>query len=111
MKNSPNPNSDLQKVNVIYQYKCQKGDCELLPNSQYIGMTTTTLSRRLTMHLQSGSIKTHTLEKHNLNITRDDLISNTTIYKQINDLSRLKIIEALRINNLNPSLNQQNSSL
>ena len=45
------------KSNVIREYKCKEGECELLAQAKYIGMTITTLSRRLTMHLQSGAIK------------------------------------------------------
>ena len=47
----------LQKTNVIYQFKCPLGDCISENNSIYDGLTSTTLSRRLTMHLSDTSSK------------------------------------------------------
>ena len=41
----------LQKTNVIYKFKCPLGDCISDNNNIYVGLTSTTLSRRLTMHL------------------------------------------------------------
>ena len=60
----------LKQTNIIYEYKCQLEDCELQRNSSYIGKTTTTLSRRLTMHLANGGPKQHTLQKHKTQLTR-----------------------------------------
>ena len=61
MSNNPNrDNAPLKQANVVYFYKCNKGDCALLPKSSYIGLTTTSLSRRITMHLQNGGPKAHT---------------------------------------------------
>ena len=37
-------------ANIIYEYSCCIGNCEL-QNCSYIGITTKTLSSRLTMHL------------------------------------------------------------
>ena len=45
----------LQKNNVIYQFKCPLGDCISDNNNIYVGLTSTTLSRRLTMHLSDTS--------------------------------------------------------
>ena len=64
MKNSPTETNPLKKANVIYECNCATGDCEL-QNSKYVGMATTTLSRRLTMHLQNGAPKKHMKESHN----------------------------------------------
>ncbi|KAF2357803.1 hypothetical protein FHG87_011449, partial [Trinorchestia longiramus] len=50
--------SELKQTNVVYEYKCSHEDCEP-HNRSYIGVTTTTLYRRLTMHLGSGGPKTH----------------------------------------------------
>ena len=64
-KNNQFPSTTILKpTNVVYEYKCNKGDCELL-NSSYIGMTTTTLSRRLTLHLAQGGPKHHAHTIHN----------------------------------------------
>ena len=45
----------LQKTNVIYKFKCPLGDCIFDNNTIYVGLTSTTLSRRLTMHLSDTS--------------------------------------------------------
>ena len=52
-------NSLLKANNVVYEFKCTVGDCARRSNSTYIGYTTTSLSRRLTMHLQTGAPKQH----------------------------------------------------
>ena len=41
-------------------------ECLSRPNVNYIGVTPTSLSRRLTMHLANGAIKQHTEKIHNL---------------------------------------------
>ena len=79
MKNNPNEKTgDLGRTGVIYQYTCQIGGCKLQNNS-YIGMCTTTLSRRLTCHLQSGTPKNHSLQEHGEPLTREALVENTII--------------------------------
>ena len=50
----------LQETNVIYKFKCPLGDCISDNNNIYVGLTSTTLSRRLTMHLtDTSSIAQH----------------------------------------------------
>ena len=70
----------------------KKGDCEkrLQNNSGYIGHTTTTLSRRITMHLQQGSILTHNdTHHHHDRLTRADITNNITVLQQeFNDSKR-----------------------
>ena len=44
-----------------------------------VGLTTTTLSRRLTMHLSNGGPKQHTQNSHNINLTRESQVNNTKI--------------------------------
>ena len=106
--NQSPPPSDLQKTNVVYEFKCQTGECEHLNNS-YIGVTTTSLSRRLTMHKGpgGGAPKSHHENIHNLPITRNILVNNTKILRGENDNNRLMIIEALLIQSKQPVLNQQ----
>ena len=50
--NSAKPTPTFQQTNLVYEYKCLLGDCEH-QNSSYIGLTTNTLSRRLTLHLSN----------------------------------------------------------
>ena len=111
MKNniSQNPNPS-QHSNVGYEFSCPNEGCKLR-NMNYIGMTTTTLSRRLTMHLQSGSIKDHMREQHQSTLNRKELTENTKILKYCHDSTRLLITEALLIRNKRPTLNNQTTGL
>ena len=53
----------LQKSNVIYQFKCTLGDCISENNNICVGLTSNTLSRRLTVHLSdTSSIAQHIKE-------------------------------------------------
>ena len=53
----------LQKTNVIYKFKCPLGDCISDNNNIYVGLTSTTLSRRLTMHLSDTSSMAQHIKK------------------------------------------------
>ena len=110
MKNNPAAAGlpQVKRTNVVYEFKCTDGDCEFR-HSSYIGVTTTTLSRRLTMHLGSGGPKAHLQNHHNSQITRQVLVDNTKILYQINDYHRLHIMEALLIHKNNPSINAQST--
>ena len=61
------------------------------------------------MHLQAGSIKSHTQEKHDSPLTREMLVDNTKIIDSVPNLRKLKYLEAiiLYINMYKPSLNIQ----
>ena len=50
--------------NLIYKFKCPLGDCISDNNNIYVGLTSTTLSRRLTMHLSDTSSIAQHLKKH-----------------------------------------------
>ena len=55
IKNNSSPSIwVLQKTNVIYQFEYPLGDC-IFENNIYVGLISTTLSRRLTMHLSDTS--------------------------------------------------------
>jgi hypothetical protein len=108
--NNPAKKSDrLQSTNVLYEFKCPKEDCKLLPNVQYIGLTTTTLSRRLTMHLTNGGPRNHMMETHAVKVTRKDLEENTVIINKYHDKNRLAIAEAIYIQERAPSINLQSA--
>ena len=105
MKNNlaPSPTT-LQQTNVVYKFTCP------LPHSQaaeYVGLTQTKLSRRLTYHGQNGSILNHFKESHNCKPTRDQITSNTSIVVKENDRYKLAIKEALIILNEKPLINKQ----
>ena len=92
----------LQKTNVIYKFKCPLGDCISDDNNNiYVGLTSTTLSRRLTMHLSDTSSIAQHLKKHSCPTTqlRKILTDNTTILEHQNNKQKLQILEALYIRN------------
>ena len=69
---------DLKKSNLVYEFKCPVGECEHYENL-YIGETTTSLSRRLTMHLGQGAIQQHLKNVHKLVVSREQLVDNTSV--------------------------------
>ena len=66
IKNNSSPSIGvLQKTNVIYQFMCPLGDCILENNNIYVGLTSTTQSRRLTMYLSdTSSLAQHIKSMH-----------------------------------------------
>ena len=106
--NMSNDPSMLKKSNVVYHYTCKKGDCALHNNSGYIGHTTTTLSRRITMHLQQGGLKTHNdTHHHNDRLTRTDITNNIAVLQEESNKRKLHILEAVYIRKLEPVINRQ----
>lgn len=100
-------NGHLQKTNVIYQFNCPEEGCRLLHQDKYIGVTTTSLSKRLTMHKQQGAVKDHMSKEHGIAITRQMLVENTEILCSCNDQRRLWVLEALYIREYSPHINKQ----
>ena len=100
----------LQKTNVIYKFKCPLGDCISDNNNIYVGLTSTSLSRRLTMHLSDTSSIAQHLKKHSCPTAQLQkiLTDNTTILEHQNNKQKLQILEALHIRNLQPTLNRIN---
>ena len=115
IKNIPLPRlgfckKNKKKNNVIYQFKCLLEDCMSDNNNIYVGLTSTTLSRRLTMHLSDTSPITQHLKKHSCITTelRKILTDNTIILEHQNNNKKLQILEALHIRNMQPTLNRIN---
>ena len=105
IKNRPvKTKTPLQEDHVIYEHTCTVEGCG--PQS-YIGMTRTTLSRRLTCHLQDGAIKNHYIIKHRSNITRQNLEEGTKILDREGDPRRLLYLEAIYITNSESCINIQ----
>ena len=109
MRNNTKETKWLMRTNVLYQYDCPSEDCRLQNNS-YVGFTCTTLSRRLTMHKQAGTIKSHMQDKHNTALTRQHLTENTTIIHSNRDPRRIEIAEAIYIRDHTPSINEQKNA-
>ena len=61
ISNNSSSSTELpDKTNIVYIFKYPSGDCVSKENNAYVGLTVTTLSRRLTMHLNdSSSIALH----------------------------------------------------
>ncbi|MPC14381.1 hypothetical protein E2C01_007145 [Portunus trituberculatus] len=105
MKNSCLPaTSPLQAVNVLYQHT--DTDCSRL-NTRYIGVTTTTLSRRIRAHLTDGAIRKYYNSEHGLILKRKHMEDKTPILTTDNNIKRLKMTEAVLIYTLKPSINIQ----
>ena len=111
MKNNLTSTTDiLKQTNVVYLYKCNIGDCAL-QTVNYIGETTTTLSKRISGHLQSGAPRQHTLTEHNTDLSRTQMVQNTKILYHVPDFHRLTIMEALLIRQNKPIINQQDTGV
>ena len=102
--NTISKSSPLCQTNVVYRFNCPMPHCKA---ESYIGMTQTTLSRRLTYHIQSGSIYKHCKQEHNSKPSRDQLVDNTTIIAKANNRFKLAIKEALLILEHAPTINKQ----
>ena len=112
MKNNQSPKlRELARTNLIYDFNCKIGECMHLPQKQvrYTGLTTCTLSRRLSYHLQNGAIHKHVEQKHNRKVTRQEIVSMTKARYYENDTRRLEILEALIICFEDPHVNKQDT--
>ena len=107
MANNEHEKTKLKATNVVYAFKCTYGDCEPRPDAVYIGHTTTSLSRRLTCHLQSGTPLQHMADVHGRKLTRSDLTTNTTILAHESNRRKLQITEAVLIRLNKPLINTQ----
>lgn len=112
MKNNlmPKPR-DLAKTNLIYDFQCQEGECQHLSTreTRYTGLTTCTISRRLSLHLSNGAIQSHFLEIHGRKISRNEIVERTKIRACESDTNRLEIWESLIILQEDPMLNRQDT--
>ena len=79
-------------------------------NNIYVCLTSTTLSRRLTMHLSDTSSIAQHFKKHSYPTTQLQkiLTNNTTILEHQNNKQKLQILVALYIRNMQPTLNRIN---
>ena len=113
MKNNLTPKiRDLARTNLIYDFLCSMGECSHLQKRSdraYSGLTTCTLSRRLTLHLQNGAIKQHCIEKHGRKPTRSEIVEMTKARYYENDIQRLETLEALIILSEEPVINRQDT--
>ena len=113
MKNNLTPRvRDLARTNLIYDFHCAIDECARQQNRserQYSGLTTCTISRRLTLHLQNGAIKIHCEEKHGRKPTRKEIVEMTKARYYESDIQRLETLEALIIRFEEPVINRQDT--
>ena len=53
--NSSHSNELVGRTNAVYMFKCHFGRNAFNENNTYVGLTSTTLARRFTMHLNDSS--------------------------------------------------------
>lgn len=99
--------SKLKATNIVYKFKCPFGDCAHRPERSYVGYTTTSFSRRMTMHLQEGAPEKHVRRDHDKTLTRAILVENTDILAQCEDKKKLQVLESVFIRDLSPTINRQ----
>ena len=112
VKNNLSPKlRELARTNLIYDFTCTIDGCKHLPLRQvrYSGLTTCTLSRRLSFHLQNGAIKKHFESVHGRVPTREEIVSMTKARYYERDVRRLEILEALIIRLEDPEVNKQDT--
>ena len=108
MRNNTHKENMLQKTNVVYRWICPDEDCKLRDKPvDYIGHTTTTLSRRMTMNLHDHPPYEHMKNRHGREITRQDLVRNLEVLQHERNRRRLQILEAVLIRERFPTLNTQ----
>ena len=100
------PKSTANRHHVVYAFSCTLGGCN--SSSKYIGYTTCTVDERFRNHAQNGSIRKHLVDIHGMTRTpKNDLISSTKILGSSNLKGRLRMLEAIMIKDMKPSLNSQ----
>lgn len=112
MKNNLTPKlRDLARTNLIYQFRCSIDECAHRNRSEvsYTGLTTCTLSRRLSGHLQKGAILEHALQTHERKITRKEIVDMTKARYYQSNYRRLETLEALIILQEDPVINRQDT--
>ena len=107
MRNSNTPKPALEsESNVIYRFECTVGSCRGR-NVDYIGLTTSTLKKRMENHRYNGGIHGHFKAVHNRRPTTKELVENSTILHRVASYHRLAITEAVSIELRKPLLNIQ----
>ena len=83
----------------------------MMCQSEYIGMTRTTLKKRFDAHYYNYNIQKHHNLYHEEKVTNENLYENSIIIEKENDHKKLAVKEALKIIELSPKLNVQFENL
>ena len=100
-----------EKCHLVYEFKCQEGQCSALNNNSCVGMTNCSLKSRLTRHKYQGAIFSHFRVYHKKNPDIDTLLKSTKILYLCSSPILLPIIEALLIRTKKPNMNGKNEYL
>ena len=107
-KNSPPaPRDPLKRHGVVYHIICPWNGC----HHSYVGMSSTRLSKRISVHLQEGAVYQHYLREHGGRMQRQELINNVKVIDSDSARQRLRYKEALHILQLKPTLNVTQETL
>lgn len=106
IKNNNRLNNDISKrSHVVYQYNCNKEECQ--PSTSYIGYTMCSIVDRMRNHSQQGAIHQHNMGSHNFRINTSEILDNIKIIFHHTKKDNLLIAESLLIKQLQPTLNRQ----
>ena len=105
IKNNPHKKTLEEQSHVVYRYSCNAEECN--PSQTYIGYTTTTLKQRMTTHAQNGSIKSHSMERHDHVIRTAEILKQIKVIYSSPDRLELLLAEALLIKSQEPTINNQ----
>ncbi|MPC62460.1 hypothetical protein E2C01_056545 [Portunus trituberculatus] len=100
--------SATHEDHVTYEHKCNNENCRA---HTYIGMTRTSLSRRLTCHLKNGAIHEHYSKHHQRDPTLHDLVTGNMVLDKEKERRRLTLLEAIYIALKKPNMNHQTRDL
>ena len=107
MRNSHAPATESHnQTNVVYSFECPRRECTPF-NTTYVGMTRTTVKRRMTYHRSQGAIYNHYYETHKERPSVQELLNSTKILERESTYHKLLIAEAVHIDRLKPNLNRQ----
>ena len=102
--NTSPPLPTAKQTGVVYKFSCPFPHREA---EDYIGLTTTTINRRMAMHAQSGSIRSHFEDCHQIKPTRAQILENIEVIARADNRQRLYIKEAIHILQSAPNINKQ----
>ena len=81
----------------------------LHPGEYYVGNTQNTSSTILTMHLENGAIEDIFQQTHDMTLSRNTIVDCTKITREIIDITRLQIAEAVITFSHDPLISRQDT--
>ena len=103
--NAPKPLPE-NETNIVYKFECTVGTCRGR-KIDYIGLTTTSLKKRMENHRYNGAIHMHFKQAHDRRPKTGELLENSKVLHRVDNYHRLAITEAVSIELQKPLLNIQ----